>query len=174
MPNGTTPTRRSQRRWGARGAYVIVGVLLASLVLVASPANAIPPNPGIIRNWATGKCLDSNFAGQVYTLPCNGGGFQRWTIEYYSGDQWRIRNTTTALCLDGNNNGAVYTRPCQDPNAWQKWIPTSFQGIPLWSVVRFGHATNSSWCLDSNTGGSVYTLPCNGGGFQDWRADGSL
>ncbi|MEW9555365.1 ricin-type beta-trefoil lectin domain protein [Nonomuraea sp. NPDC050783] len=173
MPNGTTPTRRSQRRWGARGAYVIVGVLLASLALVASPANAYPPNPGIIRNWATGRCLDSNFAGQIYTLPCNNGNFQLWQILYYDGSWWRIRNYQTGLCIDGNNNSAVYMSPCQDPNLWQKWSINWREGAAIWSNVTFKHATNS-WCLDSNGAGAVYTQPCNGGGFQDWRPDGYM
>ncbi|MFI2212392.1 hypothetical protein [Streptomyces sp. NPDC020141] len=32
---------------------------------------------GLIKNVATGECLDSNHAGEVYTLGCNGRDYQR-------------------------------------------------------------------------------------------------
>jgi Ricin-type beta-trefoil lectin domain len=172
MLNDTVRTRRPQRRWGTRRAFVMAGVLLISWAFAASPANAAPPNAGIIRNWATGRCLDSDHAGRIYTLPCNGGNYQKWRIEHYSLDQYRIKHDVTGRCLDGNNNRAVYMSPCQDPNAWQKWKPASFRGDG-WINVQFLHATDST-CLDSNDAGRVYTLPCNRGGFQDWRADGNM
>jgi serine/threonine-protein kinase len=33
----------------------------------------------VLKNAATGFCLDSNTCKQVYTLDCNGSTFQRWS-----------------------------------------------------------------------------------------------
>lgn len=33
-----------------------------------------------IRNVGSGQCLDSNAAGEAYTLACNNGNYQRWII----------------------------------------------------------------------------------------------
>jgi Ricin-type beta-trefoil lectin domain len=35
-----------------------------------------------IIDQATGLCLDSDSTGYVYTLPCNGDAFQKWTVTY--------------------------------------------------------------------------------------------
>lgn len=35
-------------------------------------------SPETYKNLATGYCLDSNAARQVYTHICNGGSYQKW------------------------------------------------------------------------------------------------
>jgi serine/threonine-protein kinase len=69
---------------------------------------------------ATGLCLDSNTSGNVYTLGCNGGAFQQWTVTNQGRFGWEIRNVATGLCLDSNTSGSVYTLGCNGGN-FQRW-----------------------------------------------------
>jgi hypothetical protein len=34
----------------------------------------------VLFNWQTDLCLDSNYAGDVYTLGRNGGRYQSWQL----------------------------------------------------------------------------------------------
>jgi len=121
---------------------------------VSQPLNG---GPWTWVNAATGRCLDSS-DDDVYTLPCNGGSYQRWIDSQNSyGDQ--IQNLATGYCLD--SDGDVYTIPCNGGN-FQRWTVRS---TPTgWEIKDVA----TQFCLDSNTGGDVYTLPCNGGKFQRW------
>src|SRR5262245_23564069 len=77
--------------------------------LTASRATAAP-TPGTylgtytLKNLATGKVLDSNFDGDVYTLQPNGGWYQRWKA-YESTFGTRVFvNVATGRCLDSNTS----------------------------------------------------------------------
>lgn len=127
----------------------------------AEVESALNGGPWTWQNTATLRCLDSDFNGSVYTLDCNGGGFQLWTNAPLNfGDQ--IRDRATGWCLDSNTAGHAYMLPCNN-GAFQQWTVRRTGG--------FGYEIRNvatGLCLDSNTSGSVYTLACNGGNFQRW------
>ncbi|MEU5180694.1 RICIN domain-containing protein [Streptomyces longwoodensis] len=54
---------------------------------------------GVFRNPASGHCLDANGA-DVYTFPCNGGAYQKWTTT--SGSPKSIRHDWSGTYLDAN------------------------------------------------------------------------
>ncbi|WP_239311208.1 MULTISPECIES: ricin-type beta-trefoil lectin domain protein [unclassified Frankia] len=143
----------------------ILPVLIVPIVFLgftASSASALSGGPWTWKNTATLRCLDSNTSGSVYTLGCNGGGYQLWTntpLTY--GDQ--IKDYQTGRCLDSNANGSVYTLGCNG-GSYQQWKVT-YKGTYGYEIKNVA----TGFCLDSNASGSVYTLGCNGGNFQRWK-----
>jgi serine/threonine-protein kinase len=127
------------------------------------------PQLSILRSWATGRCLDSNTAGRVYTLPCqSGNGYQLWWQGAPFGNPTVVENEATGMCLATNRPGALYTTHCRSANGisanwtmmWDVW-----QREP--SVWVFRHVTTGQ-CLDSNHAGDAYTHAC-GSNYQDWK-----
>jgi hypothetical protein len=142
------------RQWnpGAlKSSTTVLGA--ATLLFLCMPLSAAEESSKFI-NVSTQLCLDSNGEGKVYTLACNGGNYQNWTV---SGQ--RLINVSTQLCLDSNGEGKVYTLACNGGN-YQNWIISGQRLIN--NVTRR--------CLDSNAERSVYTLKCNGGNYQNWES----
>jgi serine/threonine-protein kinase len=150
----------------------IMGVLVAFLALASMGGQVLIANAGTTldpvitrtyKNVRTGLCLDSNPARKVYTLSCNGGSYQRWTVSSNGDGTVMLRNLATSFCLDSNTAGQVYTLSC-NWGSFQHWkVLYNIDG----TVSLRNLAT--SFCLDSNTAGQVYTLSCNGGSYQRWH-----
>jgi Ricin-type beta-trefoil lectin domain len=115
-----------------------------------------------LRDVATQFCLDSNTSGNAYTLGCNGGSFQKWTVINRSGSVVSLKNLATGLCLDSNTSGNAYTLGCNGGN-FQNWTVINRGG----SVITLKDVS-TGFCLDSNTSRNLYTHSCNGGSFQNW------
>lgn len=144
----------------ALAATVVLAAVVGSLGMATS-AHAINGGPWTWVNTATQRCLDSNPSGGVYTLGCNGGGYQLWVnSQNQFGDE--IRNWQTGRCLDSNPAGSVYTLACNGGN-YQRWVVT-YTGAFGYEIRN----VSTGFCLDSNPSGSVYAIGCNGGNFQRW------
>jgi hypothetical protein len=101
-----------------RLVQVGTAVALTTAVLVGTgPAASAAPNYNV-KNANTGTCLDSNSAGDVYTLTCNGGANQKWAI---AGGKFTNIGTKRCLASDGTS---VSTRPCA-VTATQQWTSSS-------------------------------------------------
>ncbi|MGI5182428.1 RICIN domain-containing protein [Dactylosporangium sp. CA-152071] len=167
-------------RLGGRAAVVLIVVVATSFVS-ATAAQAYEL-VGYLQNHQTKACLDSNKAGDVYTLECQyGNGYQTWRIQGPVGrshdgyEQVRIINKATGLCLKmflspGNNNSmSVKTSYCvnvknegvfdgRGPN----WQNVQLRGLHYWTFGR-------QLCVDSVRAGMAYANICNWGTYQTWR-----
>jgi hypothetical protein len=123
-----------------------------------------------IRDGQTGLCLDSNFSGDVYTDPCNGGNYQLW-YEYTANNGFITFNDwATGLVLDSNYNGNVYTDPYNGGNYQNWWLSTNLLEGIQWIVDN-----QTGRVLDSNYSGDVYTNPQYlGDAYQDWSGSQPL
>ena len=68
-------------RVGIRAAVAGTGALVMTLLAICVPASAAADTRAaqpVVKNVATGFCLDSNAGRQIYTLGCNGGSYQQW------------------------------------------------------------------------------------------------
>ncbi|MER5432110.1 ACP synthase [Streptomyces sp. NPDC002588] len=153
-----------RRGWAGILAF---GLSLGLTFLSASPASAYV-DPNFLRNWETGRCLDSNAAGDVYTLPCQqGNAYQTWRMVFQYVNQYdvvEIQNQATWLCLTQNFYGELETAPCGEDRS------QLFYGVGSgWDNVQLLNVLYSTQCLDSNYAGSAYLLTCNGGGYQHWK-----
>jgi hypothetical protein len=168
QPENGQVRRRPRRVLLALGA---IGASVAlSMTLTAAPAQAWVGTDTILRSWATGVCVDSNYAGAAYAIGCNGGMYQLWYPGgnavflcgfYGCGPSVILRNDETNLVLDSNYAGAVYTLPWNGGN-YQNWLMTGNS-----YVTQFQNA-QTGLCLQTNGHGDLFTTYC-GSNYQDWR-----
>jgi hypothetical protein len=134
-------------------ALVVGSTMLAvAMGITWTDASAQAGSAGTVQSQVTGRCLDGNREGEIYTKDCNNGSYQSWNI-YQNGSNWVLKSNGTALCLDSNNERKVYATPCKNDNPYQRWVFSSSEG---------GKYKNEATglCLDSNNMGDVYTYGC--------------
>jgi hypothetical protein len=94
-------------------------------------AKWIPSGPYYDVRFASvgnGGCLDSNAAGKVYSIGCNGGGYQRWYMIWMPDNtHFAFRNNATNQCLTVDAGHNLYAAKCT-------WVPNSPW---IWSFQLF-------------------------------------
>jgi len=138
------------------GLGIGVAAVTATITLTSAP----PAHAGglyTLTDAATGRCLDSNDQGSVYTLPCNGGNYQNWNVTYSDASgYWTIQDRQTSMCLtavtgDPSRHWPVFTQTCDTSLYDEHW--DNYGGADGSTFVEgFGNAA----ALDSNSAGQVY------------------
>jgi hypothetical protein len=122
----------------------------------------------VIKNDATGKVLDSNQTGSVYSQPYNQSDYQKWNV-IHSNQGWvNIRNVATGRYLDTSRLGnlgmerIVQTLPSNGGN-FQQWVlkPLGYHHYILVNVA-------TGLIIGSDLGG-VAMRPDHGGLSQKWH-----
>jgi len=151
-------------------ATLAVGMSVGALFMATTPASAYV-GENFLRNWETGRCLDADGTGSIYTLPCqSGNAYQTWEPIYHhhnGSDVVQIKNKATGRCLHVNGHGALTTEWCNDP--WGVSANQQFYAIgSSWNQVELKNELFKT-CVDSNYNGAAYANGCNGGGYQKWK-----
>lgn len=60
-----------------------------------------------IKNFNTTLCLDTNYEAKIYTLACNGGGFQRWILHPLKQNRVKLENLATSFYLGSTGESIV-------------------------------------------------------------------
>ncbi|MGW1764336.1 RICIN domain-containing protein [Streptomyces sp. NPDC002073] len=148
------------------GAAAVLAALGATLI-AAPAAHADPTNGSAqhIRNEQTGRCLDSDQDGKVYTKPCTANNsYQQWYTTYLNGTDYylTIKNTATGMCLTQVSAETVGTMSCSD----------GYFKPQRWGMFDYGRANQLriDQSLDSDDRGNV----CMKDGTRDNRYQSSI
>ncbi|WP_261567482.1 Hsp70 family protein [Frankia gtarii] len=146
---------------------------LAPAAAPAARATAAPAKPPsttwTFLNVATHLCLDSNDSGSAYTMGCNNGDYQRWTLVQVGGG-YQLKDLATSRCAGARAN------PASDGTRYQGTVFSTTcdgQTMLVWRTAanavgyQFTNVATGE-CLDSNGQGRLYTQDCNGGDYQHW------
>ncbi|MGI5182421.1 RICIN domain-containing protein [Dactylosporangium sp. CA-152071] len=159
-------------------ALVAIVTIAVSAVAFQSPAQAYR-GANILRNWATGRCLDSNRNGDVYTLPrdlpVGSNDHQMWEPVLVAKAESHIvifRNRATGRCLvrlSPGPNVVATTRQCGF-DGFARDIRTlwSVRGKSWENVVLYNQYGGEA--LDGTYVGHVHPHAFNDGGFQHWKS----
>ena len=123
LPTRIRAGRRTRRRLAACAAAAGAAALVFGAAGVPAKAASSLSAPINLCNYQTGLCVDSNYAGNAYTLSWNGGNYQYWWPTYTGLATGAItwQDAQTGRCLDSNYNGNLYTSPCNYNNTYQNW-----------------------------------------------------
>ncbi|MFG2617544.1 ricin-type beta-trefoil lectin domain protein [Streptomyces sp. NPDC048507] len=145
-------------RLGVTAALAGVGLTILSATSAHAYDDPFMNVPSSVVNEQTGRCLDSDTDGNVYTKPCRDGNpYQQW--KYTWGNH--VENVQTGRCLTAASATAVRTMPCV-----QNYTPMN------WGLVRASGVNglgNFGLALDSDTKGQVYLkAPTANNRYQSW------
>jgi hypothetical protein len=147
---------------GAVAAAALAGTVAFSGQAFASGGLNVRSGTYRIIRITDGHCLDSNYQGQVYVLPCNGGNYQNWQLTNYNDGtdgvhtDISLRNAQTGMCLDGNGS-SLYTHACG--GSYQDWNTNG--------LILGQEAFNGTKCMASG-GTSVFYESCSGVLNESW------
>jgi len=139
------------------GVTATAAIAAAALVGMSGPAQASTP----IYQWhndGTDACLDSNAHGNVYTLLCNGGAYQRWS-QWSNSGSYLLKDTETGmfLCEEQDHQLATLCGAGSQALNWAFiWQPGGYYQIKSVGGVNPGTGD----CL-SDENGQLQPGPCN-------------
>jgi Ricin-type beta-trefoil lectin domain len=156
-----TMSLRVLRRLCASIAVTSV-LILGAGPLAAAPANAAAkalPASVLIKNEATGLCLDDTSPGRVRVIEAKCGApghFQHWRVYAHSGYVKIHLSINLAFCLNAVvGTGGVTIKLCRSNDLNQNWIPTKVGSL----FRRYENSANDR-CLDGSLTFGVRVATC--------------
>jgi hypothetical protein len=145
----------------ARRINGVGAAVAAAATLLIAPGTAVAGDDvGIaavhrITHGGTGRCLDSNSAGSVYTHDCNGTRNQQWD-NYATG---KFRNVATQRCLTSDGSRILTTTNCAAGGT--NWATNGT------TRTQIRHQTTGI-CMHNNGGSSQAVGPASCGSATYW------